>query len=125
MKLLLDTHVFLWCVNNDRQLSKMARSVIENASVVYVSSASIWEAAIKSRLGKLNVVMADLVSAISESGFEELPISAYHAAQVYSLPDIHHDPFDRLLIAQSISEPLRFLTADKILQQYSELVEVI
>ena len=125
MRLLLDTHVFLWCVKDDKQLTKTARVILASATEVYVSSVSIWEAAIKAKLGKLDANVDALVSAIADSGFLELPVTAKHAAAVGRLPDVHNDPFDRLLIAQAISEPLRFLTADDVLGQYSELVELI
>ena len=125
MRLLLDTHVFLWCLNDDRRLTKAARALLSGATEIYVSSASIWEAAIKARLGKLDVDIDALVSAIADSGFLELSVTAKHAAAVGRLPDVHSDPFDRLLIAQALSEPLRFLTADKLLCQYSDLVEFV
>jgi PIN domain nuclease of toxin-antitoxin system len=125
MRLLLDTHVFLWCVSDDRRLTKAARALLSGATEIYVSSASIWEAAIKARLGKLDVNIDELVSVIAESGFLELPVAANHAAAVARLPDVHNDPFDRLLIAQALSEPLRFLTADAVLGQYSDLVELV
>jgi len=125
MRLLLDTHIFLWCVKGDRRCSKAVQTKILHASEVYVSSASIWEAAIKIKLKKLDVNVAELVEAISKSGFLELPITAYHAAAICHLPDIHRDPFDRILIAQAITEPLTFLTADTTLRNYSDLVEVI
>ena len=125
MRLLLDTHVYLWCVKNDRRLSKKAHAMILDATAVYVSSASIWEASIKVMLGKLEVDIDALVAAIAESGFLELPITAKHAAGVRTLPALHRDPFDRILVAQTLSEPLKFLTADRLLRQYSDLVEVI
>lgn len=125
MRLLLDTHVFLWCIKNDRRLSKKVRSKIQDAQDIYVSSASIWEATIKVKLKKLDINLEKMVAAIEESGFSELPITARHAATVYSLRDIHRDPFDRILIAQAICEPLTFLTADELLEDYSDLVEVI
>lgn len=125
MRLLLDTHVFLWCVKDDKRLTKAARSLLADATEIYVSSASIWEAAIKVKIGRLDANIDDLVSAITDSGFRELSITAKHAATVCGLPDLHNDPFDRLLIAQAICEPLRFLTADGVLGQYSELVELI
>ena len=125
MRLLLDTHVFLWCIKNDRRLSKTTRSKILDATEVYVSSASIWEAIIKVKLKKLDVDIDQMVKAIPKSGFLELPITAHHAAAVSRLADIHRDPFDRILIAQAISEPLTFLTADAALKNYSDLVEVI
>jgi PIN domain nuclease of toxin-antitoxin system len=125
MRLLLDTHVFLWCVRDDKQLAKAARAMIANATEVYVSSASIWEATIKQALGKLDVDLDALVRAIAGSGFIELPITARHAAAVARLPEVHRDPFDRILIAQALCEPLRFLTADAVLKRYSDLVEVV
>ena len=125
MRLLLDTHVYLWCVKNDHRLSKKAHTMILDATEVYVSSASIWEASIKVMLGKLDVDIDALVAAINESGFLELPVTAKHAAEIRTLPHIHRDPFDRILISQALSEPLKFLTADSLLEQYSDLVEVI
>lgn len=125
MRLLLDTHVYLWWLQDHPKLSKKGRSKIMAASEVYVSSASIWEASIKVGNGKLKVDVNLLVTEIANSGFQELPISAKHAAMVAHLPDIHRDPFDRILAAQAMSEPLRFLTVDGILKAYSELVEVI
>jgi PIN domain nuclease of toxin-antitoxin system len=125
VNLLLDTHVFIWAVDDDPKLSATAWSMIEEADAVYVSSASIWEAAIKHQLGKLNVAPERLVDAVVGSGFLELPIRPRHTAAVTRLPLIHRDPFDRLLLAQAISEPLHFLTADEKLSQYSELVRRI
>lgn len=125
MRLLLDTHIFLWCIKDDAKLAKSVKSKILHASEVYVSSASIWESTIKIKLKKLNADVNEIVEAITESGFLELPITAQHAAAVAHLPDIHRDPFDRILIAQAISEPLTLLTADTHLQKYSELVQVI
>lgn len=125
MRLLLDTHIFLWWVKGDAHLSKKTRTKILNASEVYVSSASIWESTIKVKLNKLEVNIDQLVDSITESGFLELPVTARHAAAVGSLPEIHRDPFDRILIAQAISEPLIFLTADALLADYSKLIEVI
>lgn len=125
MRLLLDTHVYLWWLQDHPKLSKEGRAKIVDASEVYVSSASIWEASIKVGIGKLEVDVNQLVSEIANSGFQELPIAAKHAAMVMHLPDIHRDPFDRILIAQALCEPLRFLTVDGILKGYSELVDVI
>lgn len=125
MRLLLDTHVFLWCTAGDKKLSKVTRAKILHAQEVYISSASIWEAAIKIRLKKLEADVRQLVEAISKSGFLELPITAQHAAYISSLPDFHRDPFDRILLAQAICEPLTFLTADSVLKKYSNLVESV
>ena len=122
MRLLLDTHVFLWVVAGSRLLKRAPRARIEAADQVFVSAASIWEIAIKVRLGKLTADPGALVAAISDSGFAQLPVSASHAARVAALPLHHTDPFDRLLIAQALSEPLQLLTADRGLAQYSDLV---
>lgn len=125
MRLLLDTHVFLWYIKADRRITAKSRPMIQNAQEVYVSSASIWEATIKARLGKLDVNIDDLVKAIPASGFLELPITAEHAAATNQLSDLYRDPFDRILLAQAITEPLTFLTADKLLKAYSSLVTII
>ena len=122
MRLLLDTHVFLWAVSGSRQLTPKIRAVIKGADEVFVSAASIWEIAVKVRLGKLEADPVAMVEAIEESGFKELPVRAAHAAHVANLPLHHTDPFDRLLVAQAVTEPLRLLTADGALAIYSELV---
>lgn len=125
MRLLLDTHIYLWWVGDHPSLSQAARAKIASASDVFVSSASIWEASIKAGLGKLDADIDELAAEIVKNGFIELPVTSRHAATVRSLPDIHRDPFDRMLIAQALCEPLRFLTSDGLLKRYSELVEVI
>lgn len=125
MRILLDTHVFLWYTKSDRKLTAKSRAMIQDAIEVYVSSASIWEATIKARLGKLDVKIDDLVKAISSSGFLELAITSEHAAATNRLLDVHRDPFDRILLAQAITEPLAFLTADELLKDYSKLVITI
>jgi len=125
MRILLDTHIYLWWFQDSPKLSKTGKGKIISASEVYVSSASIWEAAIKAGIGKLDVDVDTLVAEIGNNGFMELAITPKHAARVKRLPDIHRDPFDRILLAQALSEPLQFLTADGILAGYSDLVEVI
>lgn len=125
MRLLLDTHVYLWWLEDNPKLSLDARSKITTASDVFISSASIWEASIKAGIGKLDVDVNALVDEISNCGFQELTVNVRHAAAVIHLPDIHRDPFDRILIAQAVCEPLRFLTMDTTLRAYSELVMVI
>ena len=122
MRLLLDTHVFLWAVAGSSSLKPATRRLIESADQVYVSVASIWEVAIKARLGKIDADPAALVAAIADSGFIELPVTASHAAGVAALPSLHNDPFDRLLLAQALAEPLRLLTAEATLAKYSDVV---
>ncbi len=125
MRLLLDTHVFLWAVSANRRLKPAARNYISQADAVYVSAASIWEIAIKSRLGKIYADPLALADAIEKSGMQELPVGAQHAAAVATLPLHHTDPFDRLLLAQAFIEPLRLVTADKALSVYGGAIEVI
>jgi PIN domain nuclease of toxin-antitoxin system len=125
MRLLLDTHVFLWSVIASRQLKTEMRAYLASADAIYVSAASIWEIAIKSQLGKIDGDPDALASAIEASGFQELPVSAAHAAAVAKLPMHHTDPFDRLLLAQAFAEPLRFVTADRALAAYGGAVEVL
>ncbi len=95
---------------------------MNEAEEVFVSSASIWEVAIKVRLGKMNADPQELFDQIERNGFQELPVLSRHALLVAKLPMHHTDPFDRLLVAQAMSEPLHLLTADPQLRQYSELV---
>ena len=125
MRLLLDTRVFLWAVAGSRRLKPAARRIIESADQVYVSAASIWEVAIKAQLGKIEADADQLVAAIDASGFAELPVRAAHAAGVAGLALRHDDPFDRLLLGQAITEPLKFLTADAVLAQYSDIVVLV
>jgi PIN domain nuclease of toxin-antitoxin system len=125
VRLLIDTQIFIWAVIDSKSLTSQARQILLDAEEVFVSAASIWEIAIKVRLGKLGGDPNTFAAAISQSGFHELPISARHAARVSELPLYHRDPFDRLLIAQAISEPLRLLTVDNVLCKYSELVMAI
>jgi PIN domain nuclease of toxin-antitoxin system len=125
VRLLLDTHIFLWLTAGDAQLNARAKETIEGADMVFISSASIWEIAIKVRLGKLAADPEQLISEIWNNGFEELPVLSRHAKEVAKLPRHHGDPFDLLLVAQARTEPLHLLTADRELAEYSELVIVI
>ena len=125
MRILLDTHIYLWWLTDSPRLSSTAKSTIQTATEVYVSSASIWEAGIKISVGKLEAEIDDLINGIEANGFTELSITAKHAKQAARLPDIHRDPFDRMLVAQTLCEPLRLLTADEQVVKYSELVDLV
>ncbi len=125
MRILLDTHVYLWWLEDSSNLSPSVASAIATADQVFVSTASIWEATIKSGIGKLSVDIDQLIAEIVSNGFQELPVNMQHVAALARLPAIHKDPFDRMLLAQAISEPLRLLSADKILASYSDLVDLI
>ncbi len=122
MRLLLDTQVFVWATIDSPRLSEEARAVLRAASEIHVSAASIWEIAIKARLGKIDADPFRMVHAIEESGFLELAVTARHAAGVERLPAHHQDPFDRLLVAQAVAEPLRLVSADAIIARYTDLV---
>lgn len=125
MKLLLDTHIMLWVMADAPALSGAIRQKINRAQEVYVSPVSVWEVSIKAALGKLKIDQDRLMETLPAAGFLSLPVTWEHADAVRRLPAIHRDPFDRLLVAQALSEPLRLLTADKLLAEYSELVDVV
>ena len=128
MRLLLDTHVLLWALGSPGQLSKAARTAIEApGNVVLFSAASIWEIAIKASLKRpdFQVSPEEITSASLESGFTELPVHSLAAAYTARLPAHHRDPFDRILIAQALTEPAVLYTADAQLEVYSELVHRI
>lgn len=125
MRLLLDTHVLLWTLADDPHLSKAARKRIESATEIYVSSASYWEIAIKAGLGKLPVSLVEIRAAAQHSGFNELPVNGEHAETLLTLPDHHKDPFDRMLVAQAICEPMRLLTSDAQVARYTELAVMV
>ena len=123
-RVLLDTQIVLWALGGHRRLPREARRLIER-SEVFVSAASIWEVAIKSAIGKLDADPSAVHEALGPSGFETLDISAAHAAHVAGLPAHHRDPFDRLLLAQSVLEGLMLVTADAQLAPYGGLVRVV
>ena len=124
MRVLLDTHLLLWALGAPARLPARARRIIRDADV-YVSAASIWEISIKAALGKLRADPHEVLAALDPAGFLGLSIAGGHAARVASLPQIHRDPFDRLLIAQALEEPMRLLTDDAVLGAYGEIVTVV
>ena len=117
MKLLLDTHVFLWWRTDSRRLGRTAKRAIATADGVWVSAASGWEAAIKQALGKLSL-SDSFASMVGASEFLELPVTLRHAEQLSSLPPYHTDPFDRMLIAQAHVEELSVVTHDRQFEPY-------
>jgi PIN domain nuclease of toxin-antitoxin system len=125
VRLLLDTHVLLWLMEDSPRLSRQARALMQDAGEVYVSSASIWEIAIKWRIGKIQEDPGVVVDHLERSGLRDIQVTNRHAVAAGRLPLLHHDPFDRLLVAQAMSETMRLLTADAKLAVYSELVTVI
>jgi PIN domain nuclease of toxin-antitoxin system len=112
MKLLLDTHVLLWWLDDPRQLSSASVAAIcDPANEVFVSAASAWEIAIKKSLGKLDAP-DNLVDAMNTCRFFPLPIAINHALAIQVLPACHHDPFDRMLLAQAKVEGMTIVTRD-------------
>lgn len=119
MKLLLDSHAFLWWLAEDPKLSDGARqAVADPSSIVHVSAATVWELSIKASLGKLDLDGADLLEEIEENGFVELPMTARHSLAAATLPRHHDDPFDRMLIAQGQIEGLAIVTRDPVFRAY-------
>ncbi len=122
MKVLLDTHTFLWWNLDDSQLSTTAREIIRDGqNEIFFSAASGWEIAIKYAKGRLKLPETPdeyVAKRLTQHRFTPLPIQLSHTLQVYALPDIHQDPFDRLLIVQSQMEGLALLSIDKMMAQY-------
>lgn len=128
MNLLLDTHVALWAITDSPKLSKKARELIESPkSSVWISAATVWEIAIKHGLGRgdMPVSSQDALRYFRESGYRFLPVEPEHAAAVEDLPAHHGDPFDRILVAQAIVEPMRLITHDPVVARYSDTIIVI
>lgn len=124
MRLLLDTHLILWWMNGEAsRISEKALAALGSEDMEpVVSAVAIWEAAIKRRLGKLEVP-GDMLTQIERSGVELLPVTVRHADFVSSLPAHHEDPFDRLLISQAMVEGMALASADEVLRRYDvELV---
>lgn len=125
MNWLLDTNIVLALVGPASPRQAVAVHRLAGAERIMVSAVSLWEIAIKSGSGKLDVKVGRVADALRKGGFHELAVSWRHASAVRDLPLIHTDPFDRLLVAQAMVEPLSLLTSDRTLGRYSELVHVI
>lgn len=118
MKLLLDTHVLLWTLLDQRRLSSETRTAIQSEeSEIFVSVVSPWEFAIKRSLGKLETPV-DLEPALEDQGFKLLPVQLRHIQGIRSMPRHHGDPFDRMLVAQAIADGLTLVTSDRTLRRY-------
>ena len=120
MNLLLDTHIAIWSATNSPRLPRSARNIIERASALYVSAVTIWEMGLKSRSLKIDV--AQLVEGFAATGVRALPITWEHAVRFDEIATAHPDPFDRLLLAQAMHEPMHLLTSDSNLARYSDNV---
>ena len=125
MRLLLDTHVLLWALTDDSRLSASARELIqEEQNQIHFSAASIWEIDIKHSLApkKMPIAARELRAYCFEAGYTEIAIHSTHAAAVGELPPLHKDPFDRILVAQALTEPLCLLTHDPLVSKYSDAI---
>ena len=125
MNLLLDTHVALWAITDSPQLPQRARDLIQAPkTTVWVSAASIWEIAIKCGMGRGDMPVSgqDALRYFQESGYRFLPIDVEHALAAESLPAHHQDPFDRILVAQALVEPMRLMTHDSLVARYSDTI---
>lgn len=121
MNLLLDTHLLLWAAGQPNKLSADARRLLDDMdNVLYFSAANVWEVAIKSGLGRddFQVEPRVLRRGLLDNGYDELAITSQHAAAVVDLPSIHKDPFDRILVAQAMTEGFTLLTSDGQVAQY-------
>jgi len=128
MKLLLDTHLLLWAAGQPDRLPSAARSLIDNPeNELLFSAASLWEVAIKRGLGRddFQVDARLLRRGLLDNGYGELPILSEHVVAIESLPPIHKDPFDRILVAQATVEGITLLTADALVAQYPGPIRVI
>lgn len=128
MRLLLDTHLLLWAAGEPDKLSARARTLMEDPDNVLVfSAASLWEITIKTGLGRADFQVDPhlLRRGLIENGYEELPITSQHALAVGHLPDVHRDPFDRILVAQAMVEGLLLLTRDPLVKAYPGPIEAV
>ena len=124
MRLLLDTHLIIWWLAGKPLSARATELIRDPANRIYASAASVWEIAIKASLGKIHVDPDELVAALRGGGFQELAVTGQHAARVAQLPKHHRDPFDRLLVAQSLTEQMLLLTHDQPLAAYGTSVLV-
>lgn len=128
MRILLDTHLLLWVVGDSKRLPQAARSTLEAAdNALFCSTASLWEIAIKSMLRRPDFVidMRAFRQALRNMAVDELPILGAHTQALLDLPELHRDPFDRLLVGQSVAESMTLWTNDRLVAQYSDSIRLI
>lgn len=122
MRLLLDTHAFLWWLAGDERLpSRLREAIADEGNAIFISAASVWEIATKHRIGKLPDVaeiVADIDTVILDQGFKELPIAVAHGRAAGMLPGPHRDPFDRMLIAQAMIEEMVLVSNEQLFDNY-------
>jgi PIN domain nuclease of toxin-antitoxin system len=126
MRILLDTHILLWALTADRNLSTEAANLLKDPkNEVLVSAASLWEISIKHALGRLSLSPLEIAQAIHATGFSPLPITFEHCTRLSGLPSVHNDPFDRMLVSQSLSEPAMLVTHDRLLKDYGSTILLV
>lgn len=125
MRLLLDTHIVLWTLAASPRIASIQNLILSDETDVFVSVVSWWELATKIAIGKLNVDLPTLRQAAKDSGFVELTVKGDHADALVKLPLLHRDPFDRMLVAQAIAEPMKLITADEVMSKYTDLVSLV
>jgi PIN domain nuclease of toxin-antitoxin system len=124
-RLLLDTKVVIWLSDNQPRIDQIKNLIFDMDNEIFISAVSWWEMAIKTRTGRLRVDVDKLRSLAEEYGFHELPLYGKAVEALLSVPKFHDDPFDHMLFAQAITEPMRFITGDALLADYSSLVMLI
>ena len=122
MRILLDTNALLWAMTNGPRIAPVRELLLDDENEIFVSTVSWWEIAIKTRIGKLDANLPELRATAQESGFLELPLLCSHAEMLATIPRHHNDPFDHMLVAQAMAEPMRLITGDSVLSQYTPLV---
>ncbi len=128
MNYLIDTHLLLWAAYQPEKLSIKAKKILlHDENILMFSAASIWEVTIKAQIGRkdFKVNHRGFRRGLLDNGYEEIPINSFHTASIDQLPPIHKDPFDRLLIAQAITEGITLLTSDSTLAPYSDSVVLV
>lgn len=124
--LLLDSHILLWLIEpGSKRLPARARALIKDAATVHFSIVSFWEIAIKAAKGGLHIDLDLLSAAIDLASLQELPVKRQHVRTLHTFAFHHRDPFDRMLVAQAVTEPLHLLTSDEKLKSYSDLIVLV
>ncbi len=118
MRFLLDTNALLWTLTGAERIAPVRDVILADDTEIFVSAVSWWEIAIKIRIGKLDANLSKLRKAARASGLIELSLSGAHAESLLTLPKYHNDPFDHMILAQAVTEPMRLITGDGILQRY-------
>ncbi|MCC8166335.1 MAG: type II toxin-antitoxin system VapC family toxin [Planctomycetes bacterium] len=125
MRFLLDTNALLWTLAGSHRIEPVREIILADDTDIFVSAVSWWEIAIKTRIGKLDVNLVELRKAARDSGMVELSLSGDHIDPLLTLPKYHNDPFDHMILAQAMVEPLRLITGDRIMKRYLPSVLLI